>query len=66
MHPLWKVMNFTWEFKFCGELWRISCGSDHEDGSIAVIHKESGIPTKFNPYCLVEPVGIDMGAGQPA
>lgn len=61
MHPLWKVLNLTSEFKFAGEMWRASDEPDDNDGNIMVIHQATNILQKFNPYCLVEPGSIDMG-----
>ena len=64
MHPLWEVLNLTSEFKYQGILWRSAEWPDDENGNIMVVHQEISIPTKFNPYCLVEPVGISMGLGK--
>ncbi len=64
MYPLWRVLILTSEFKYHGVLWRDTDWPDDKDGNIMVIHQKTGIPTKFSPNLLVEPVGIDMGLGK--
>lgn len=65
MQPLWKVLNFTSSFKYQGDIWDVV---KEDDGVHKVLAKNerTGCVDPFNIYCLVEPVGIDMGAGQSA
>lgn len=62
MHPLWEVLNLTSTFKYNGDIWDVM--HDGYDGVVARNERTQHI-TPFNLYCLVEPMGIDMGKGQP-
>ena len=60
MQPLWKVLNFTSEFKHHGDIWVVMHDGDTDD-SVVVRNQRTQHITPFNLYCLVEPCGIDMG-----
>ncbi len=63
MHPLWKVLNLTSSFKYQGDIWNL-VQDDDEVGTVAR-NERTNCLQPFNLYCLVEPVGIDMGKGEP-
>jgi len=63
MHPLWKILNITSQFQYKNEIWTLIHNGDDDDTIVARNEKTQFIKP-FNLYCLVEPVGVDMGAGQ--
>lgn len=60
MHPLWKVENFTSQFKYEGDIWSIIHDGATYD-TVVVRNNRTQHITPFNIYCLVEPVGVDIG-----
>jgi len=58
MHELWKILNYTMEFMYKGDIWRIIHGDDdHLVGRNLRTHYLS----PFDKHCMVEPVGVNMG-----
>lgn len=65
MHPVWKVLNFTSEFKHDNDIFLIMDDENYgNDGKILAQNMHTLTIKSFDQYCLVEPVGIDMGTGQ--
>lgn len=60
MYPLWEVLNFTSMFQYENDIWTLIHDGDDNDTVVARNEKTQHI-MPFNLYCLVKPVGIDMG-----
>ena len=73
MHKLWQVINAAQaqsvvaDFKVKDELWRaIPFDSNHDDTDLVLaLNQQHGYYSSFNPYCLVEPIGVDMNKLKP-
>ena len=58
MQPLYKVLDFTSEFKYDGDTWVVIHDGDDEFSTVARNRRTQYVEV-FSIYCLVEPVGTD-------
>ena len=65
MQPLYKVLNFTSEFKYEDDTWIVMHDGDDEFSTVARNRRTQYLKV-FSIYCLVEPVGVDMEQENPA